>query len=124
MEYDEQSTILRLAGSLGSDFVELKHHAYEKFVSYNSLRLKLEGELTTRLALISNYFYHDNISDECKVFYHKQMRELTQAYYEPNSLKAFKLTIYSKTCPYTEPIESASESDEDFDFWPFLSVQL
>ncbi|KAL7739273.1 hypothetical protein ACLKA6_008741 [Drosophila palustris] len=120
LEFDQMSTVLRAAGGLGPNAVEIKQHAYDKFVAYNSLRLKLEGDLASRIAVIDNYFYNENISDECKVFYHKQRRELTQAFTETNSLKSYKLMIYSETCPYKDNTDnSESAEDSDYDFWPF-----
>ena len=91
-------------------------------MSYNTLRLKLEGDLASRIAVIDNYFYNEEISDDCKVFYHNQRKELNQARNEPNSLKSYKLQIYSEACPHKT--NSESDEDSDYDFWPFFDSPL
>ncbi|XP_034098496.2 uncharacterized protein LOC117564011 isoform X1 [Drosophila albomicans] len=125
VEFDQQSTILRIAGNLGEESLALKHHAYEKFISYNALRLKLEGDIDSRIAVIDNYFHTQRLSDACKLFYHLQKKDLLIADTETNSLKAFKLTINSENCPYQTVDSDESDSDEEYDpIWDIWNTIL
>ncbi|KAH8262979.1 hypothetical protein KR044_002777 [Drosophila immigrans] len=121
-EFDQQSTLLRIVSHLGDDQVKLKQHAYEKFVSYNALRLKLEGDLANKLAVVDNYFHSEPLSDACKVYYRRLKHELLIARTETNSLKVYKLNTFDLKCPHkhesADEHEIESESDEDYDsFW-------
>ncbi|XP_032592147.1 A-agglutinin anchorage subunit-like isoform X1 [Drosophila grimshawi] len=119
-EFDHQSAILRHAASLDSDFLHVKIREYYKFLSYNSLRLKLEADLQSRIAVTESYLQAEKIGDKCRAFYQNQKWELRRALNEPNFLKSHKLRLHSEKCPHKQT-EDSEETEEDEDFCLFCT---
>ncbi|XP_030240912.1 uncharacterized protein LOC115562877 [Drosophila navojoa] len=114
-EYDQQTAHLRHIANLGPESLQLKLQAYDKFVSYNYLRLKLESNLHSRIAVVESYLIHKPLSKKCKKIYGKQRKELMAALNEQNSLKSYKLNLYSKPC--RSDSSEDSQHEDYFDWW-------
>lgn len=119
IEYDQQAAHLRHIRSLSSDYLQQKIRAYGIFLSYNYLRLQLESNLHSRIAVVESYLIHKPLTEKCKKFYSNQRKELRSALNEENGLKSYKLSLYSQEC------SDIQEPNEDyFDIWwdwfPFM----
>ncbi|XP_017856747.1 PREDICTED: uncharacterized protein LOC108609536 [Drosophila arizonae] len=117
-EYDQQTAHLRHIASLGPESLQLKLQAYDKFVSYNYLRLKLESNLLSRIAVVESYLIHKPLSKKCKKVYRKQRKELMAALNEQNSLKSYKLNLYSRPC--RSDSWEGSQHEDYFDWLDWL----
>ncbi|KRG03075.1 uncharacterized protein LOC26527494 [Drosophila mojavensis] len=117
-EYDQETAHLRHIASLGPESLQLKLQAYDKFVSYNYLRLKLESNLLSRIAVVESYLIHKPLSKKCKKVYRKQRKELTAALNEQNLLKSYKLNLYSRPC--RSDSWEGSQQEDYFDWLDWL----
>lgn len=110
-EFDLYWYELRQISLLGPELAQLKVHAYDRFFSYNALRLKLECDLEKRIAVIDSLLSDKKISARCKEFYQEQKEALKIAQTASNSEKQLALRLQSEPCPKM----GNDDDDDDYD---------